>query len=127
MSAGAKVAVFGALGIGALLLFAKSSSAASSSGGVPPGWNPPANATRNHFPANAPGGIAINVATWPSDAGQPPGRFVLVWDPAHPDTFVALFYPASNPQTPAVMAAGTDTNTQLLMSTIPSLQAKGAF
>lgn len=127
MSAGAKVAVFGALGIGALLLFAKSSSAASSSGGVPPGWTPPPGATKNHFPANGPGTIALNVATWAAEPGQTPGRFVLVWDPADAQSFVALFYPTANPNAPAVMAAGTTTNTQLIMSTIPSLQQKGAL
>jgi hypothetical protein len=126
MSAGVKVLVLGALGVGGLLLLSKHSSAASSSGGgVPPGWQPPAGATLTTFPATGPGGIAIKVAGWQAAAGQPPGRFLLVWDPNDPQSFVALFFPAATPQTPAVMATGTTTNTQLIMSTIPALLQKG--
>ncbi len=129
MSSGVgKLAVLGALGMGALLLFAKSASAKPS---VPKGWNPPANAVTTTLPSNGPGTIAIKASTWSADPGQPPGRFLLMYDPADTESFVALFFPAATPNAPAVMAVGQTTNSQLLLSTVPSmvqrLQQTGAL
>jgi len=116
------VVLLGLLGGGAALLFLHSSAHAAE--GVPAGWTPPAGATLTTFPATGgPGTIAIKAAGWQAEAGQPPGRFLLLWDPANPKSFVALFFAAATPTVPALMASGTDTNTQLIMSTVPSLLA----
>lgn len=129
MSSGVgKLAVLGVLGVGALLLFAKSANAKPS---VPKGWNPPANAVTTTMPSNGPGTIAIKATTWTAEPDQPPGRFLLMYDPADTESFVALFFPAATPTTPAVMAAGQTTNSQLILSTVPAmvqrLQQSGAL
>lgn len=114
--------VGGAVGVGVLVL-AGASKTASAAPRVPAGFKVPTNALRAHMPAVA-GGIAIDAAEWPAEPGQPPGRFTLLWDPADPETFVALFAPAATPGNPGVMSVGTNTNSQLLLSTLPNIIAR---
>lgn len=119
-----KILLLGLVAGGAalVLLGNKNANASGLGGSVPKGWNPPAGATVTVFPANGPGTIAIKAAGWQAEAGQPAGRFLLVWDPNHSESFVALFFPAATPNgPPAILAAGTDTNTQLILSSIPSI------
>lgn len=111
------LAVFGA---GAAALFLGSRDAHAS---VPANWNPPANARRVTLPATGgPGTIAITVAEWPAEAGQPAGVYDLMWDPADRETFVAVFTPTGG--APAVLSVGSTPNAQLLLSTVPGLIAK---
>jgi len=112
----------GVLGVGALVL-AGASKTASAAPRVPKGFTLPPNAVRAHMPA-VNGGVAIDAAEWPAEPGQPPGNFTLLWDPADPETFVALFTPAATPTNPGVMSTGTNTNSQLLLSTLPNLIAR---
>jgi len=122
----AKTLLIGGLGLGVAALFLGSRSAHAA---VPPGWSPPPGATRLDFPKSAEGGIGLTIADWASEAGQPPGRYSLIWDPADPASFVALFWPAATPTTPGVLSTGSTANSQLILSTVPGLiaamQAKG--
>jgi hypothetical protein len=114
--------VGGVVGVGAVVL-AGASKTAGAAPRVPAGFKVPANAARVRMPA-VNGGIAIEGAEWPAEPGQPPGHFTLLWDPADPETFVALFAPAATPSNPGVMSVGTNANSQLLLSTLPNIIAR---
>ncbi len=119
MGAG-KLLLIGGLGVGAAALFMHAKTAHAS---VPAGWHPPAASVRLDFPATGPGTIGLTIADWAAEPGQPPGRFTLIWDPNDPQSFVALFWAAATPATPAVLAMGSTPNSQLILATVPGLVA----
>jgi hypothetical protein len=123
-----KLILLGVVAGGAALLLLHGKANAAS---VPAGWNPPPGAVTVNMPANGPGTIGLKASSWAADAGQPAGKFLLIYDPQNTQSFVALFFPAATPTSPAVMATGSDTNSQLIMQTVPtivaSLQQSGAL
>ena len=116
------VLLIGVIGAGVAALFAFGKHA-DAQGRTPKVFTIPPNATRAHLPA-VDGGIALEAADYPAEPGQPAGRYMLIWDPAEPDTFVALFFPAATPTNPAIMSVGKTANSQLVLSTIPNLLAR---
>ncbi len=123
------LAIGGAIvGVGYLLLKSKAASAASPSAstpGNPPGWTPPAGAVLKALPPSASSlGFALQSARYPSDPGQPPGYFLIVWTPNDPSTYIALFWPNSTgptAATPAVMAKGATPQSDALLSSLSTI------
>lgn len=114
-------------GVGYLVL--KNANAATPNTSVPPGYTPPDNATIVQLVPNAVQGIAVplTLASWPADLGQPAGGYILIWNTANPQSFVALFYAANADGTagtvPAVMSMGKDPDSQLMLNQLASISA----
>ena len=113
------------VGVGYLLLKPKTASAAATTPGAPPGFSFPQGAVLKALPPSASSlGFALQSARYPADPGQPPGYYLVVWTPNDLSTYIALFWPNSTgptAATPAVMAKGTTTQSDALLSSLSTI------
>lgn len=127
MGIGKLLLIGGVVGGGAYLLMKNSASqAAASSTGVPAGWNPPAGAIIKTLSATStPVGKPLTLASWPADASQPAGQYLVIWDSTNSQSFVALFYPTqpagAAAAAPAVMAQGTTPDSALILAQLTAI------
>lgn len=124
-----KIALIGGAVAGVGYLVLKNANASPPNTSVPPGYTPPDNATVVQLAPNAVSGIALplTLASWPADAGQPVGGYILIWNTQNPASFVALFYAAKPDGTagsvPAVMTMGKDSDSQLMLNQLAAISA----